>query len=282
MSVTTTTLCGLSGLGSSSSVTCTGGPLIGSSSVGGQVSSSGLSLGGGGLGLGTVVEALLEVLGVLILVAVVGIFVIIVVANRADPDPSGRRPQAVYYFAVSFITLATTIVGSAVVVVGLVQLMGHHSGSINNPVARTVVVGGLIALISLFLLVTHLRRGLMLARAEDVMPSPSQRVGQSYVAAVAFVSMLTLLVTGIVIAYLIFALIGPGVFGSFGGRTPSLRYLIVAAYLGLVALAVLQTHRNLLQPRLRLFPRGLHAVAPKAAPPAPEPPASEPPAPPLA
>ncbi len=278
MSVTTTTLCGLSGVsglnGASSSITCAGGPIISSGSIPSNVSSN-ISLGGGGLGLGTLVQALLEVLGVLILVAVVGIFVIIVVANRADPDPSGRRPQAVYYFAVSFITLATSIIGSAVVVIGLVRLVGHHSGSITNSTARTVVIGGLIALVSLFLLVTHLRRGLMLARAEDVLPSPSQRVGQSYVAAVAFVAMLTLLVTGIVIAYLIVALIGPGVFGSFGGRTASIRYLIVAAYVGLVALLVLQTHRNLLQPRLRLFPKGLHTGTPQS----PQPPAAPPPVP---
>jgi len=257
VSVTTTTLCGLTGPGGTFS--CSGGPVIASNSLSGVGSSSFTTVGGGGLGLGTLAQALLEVLGVLILVAVVGIFVIIVVANRADPDPSGRRPQSVYYFAVSFITLATSIVGSLVVVVGLVRLMGHHSGSIANATARTVVIGGLIALVSLFLLVTHLRRGLTLARAEDVPSGPSQRVGQSYVSATAFVSMLTLLVAGIVIAYLIFALIGPGVFGSFGGRTAAFRYLIVAAYLALVALAVLQTHRNLLRPGLRLFPGGRHA-----------------------
>jgi hypothetical protein len=273
MSVTTTTLCGLSGISglssSSSSITCSGGPIVASNSIPGGVSSGNLSIGGGGLGLGTVFEGLLEVLGVLILVAVVGIFVIIVVANRADPDPSGRRPQSVYYFAVSFITLATSIIGSAVVVIGLVRLVGHHSGSITNSTARTVVIGGLIALVSLFLLVTHLRRGLVLARAEDVLPSPSQRVGQSYVAAVAFVAMLTLLVTGVVIAYLVIALIGPGVFGAFGGRVASFRYLIVAAYLGLVALAVLQTHRNLLEPRLRLFPKSHYGGSSEAPPPPP-------------
>ncbi len=263
MSVTTTTLCGLTG----STFNCTGGPGI-SNSIPGQVSTGNISLGGGGgIGLSIVVQAVLEALGILIFVALVGIFIIIVVANRADPDPSGRRPQSVYHFAVSFITLATSIIGSVVVVIGLVRLMGHHSGSITNSVARTVLVGGLIALVSLFLLVTHLRRGLVLARAEDVLPSPSQRVGQSYVAAVAFVSMLTLLVAGIAIAYLIVALIAPGVFGSFGGQTPSLRDLIVAAYLGLVALAVLQTHRNLLQPGLRLFPKGRHAVTPQSPPP---------------
>ena len=255
MDVTTTTLCGLSG----GTFTCSGGSGI-ASAIPGQGSSSGVNIGTSAFGLGGLLEALLEVLGVLIFVAVVGVFIIIVVANRADPDPSGRRPQSVYYFAVSFITLATTIVGSIVVVIGLVQLMGHHSSSITNAVARTIVIGGLIAVVSLFLLITHLRRGLAIARAEDVVASPSRRVGQSYVSAVAFVSMLTLLVAGIVIAYLVIALIAPGVFGSFGGQTASLRYLIVAAYLGLVALAVLQTHRNLLQPTLRLFPKGRHAT----------------------
>ena len=53
--------------------------------------------------------------------------------------------------------------------------------------------------------------------------------------------------------YLVFALAGAGVFGSFGGRTPSLRYLIVTLYLSGVALAVLATHRNPVTPRLRLL-----------------------------
>jgi hypothetical protein len=228
---------------------------------------SSLSVSGGGLGFFPLAGALIEVLAVLILLALVGVLVIIVVANRADPDPRGRRPQSVYYFAVSFITLSTSIIGSAVVVSGVVRLVGSHSGSITNSVARTIVLGGLVTLISLFLLITHLRRGLVLARAEDAVPSPSQRVGQSYVSAVAFVSVLSLLVIGVVAAYLVFALVGPGVFGSFGGRGPSARVLVVVAYLGVVAGLVLRTHRNLVPPGLRLFHGRRDAGVPQSPPP---------------
>ncbi len=73
-----------------------------------------------------------------------------------------------------------------------------------------------------------------LAHAEEA-PSPSGRVGQSDVAAVAFLSVLSLQVTSVVAVYLVFALAGAGVFGSFGGRTPSLRSLIVTLYLSGVA-----------------------------------------------
>jgi hypothetical protein len=227
---------------------------------------SSVSVSGGGFGLLPLAGALIEVLAVLILLALVGVFVIIVVANRADPDPSGRRPQSVYCFAVSFITLSTSIIGSAFVVSGVVRLVGSHSGSITNSVARTIVIGGLVTLISLVLLITHLRRGVVLARAEDAVPSPSQRIGQSYVAAVAFVSILSLLVIGVVATYLVFALAGPGVFGSFGGRGQSARVLVVAVYLGVIAGVVLGVHRNLVPPGLRLSPRRGDAGAPPSSP----------------
>jgi len=231
-----------------------------------QGGGSSVSVSGGGFGLVPLAGALIEVLAVLILLAVVGVFVIIVVANRADPDPSGRRPQSVYCFAVSFITLSTSIIGSTVVVSGVVRLVGSHSGSITNSVARTIVIGGLITLISLVLLITHLRRGLVLARAEDAVPSPSQRIGQSYVAAVAFVSILSLLVIGVVATYLVFALAGPGVFGSFGGRAQSARVLVVAVYLGVIAGVVLRAHRNLVPPGLHLYPGRRDPGAPPSPP----------------
>ena len=50
---------------------------------------------------------LADVLSVVVVLALVGLLVIIIIANRADPDPSGRRPQSVYFFAVSFVTLLT-------------------------------------------------------------------------------------------------------------------------------------------------------------------------------
>ena len=85
-------------------------------------------------------------------------------------------------------------------------------------------------------------------------------MAQSYVSAVAFLSVLILLVVSILAVYLLFALAGPGVFGSFGGRTSTLRDLIDVVYVGLVAGTVLLTHRNLVTPGIRYFgangPRG--------------------------
>ena len=199
----------------------------------------------------TIAGIAVEVLAVFAFMAIVGLFIIIVVANRADPDPSGRRPQSVYYFAVSFVTLVTTIVGSIVVFVSLVQLIGHHSSGVGDATARAVVLGGLILLASAVLLRTHLRRGVSLVGSETT--SPSRRVAQSYVSAVAFLSILILLVVSILVIYLVFILAGPGVFGSFGGRTTDFRVLLDAVFVGAVAAFVLRSHQNLVSPGLELF-----------------------------
>jgi hypothetical protein len=269
--------------------------LSSSGSGGFAVSSSGSqgSALGSSSGLFPIAGIVVEVLALFIGVAIIGLFIIIVVANRADPDATGRRPQSVYFFAVSFVTLVTTIIGSMVVVFSVVDLIGHHGPGIGNAVARAVVLGGLITLLSGALLRIHLRRGVALVGSDPA--SPSRRVAQSYVSGVAFVSVLILLVVSILAVYLLFALGGPGVFGSFGGRTPAVRDLIDAVYVGLVAVTVLLTHRNLVTPGLQFFggangprgggePRGRHASAdvippsnpPPAAPPVIRPPAAPP------
>lgn len=163
------------------------------------------------------------------------------------------RAKVPFYFAVSFVTLATTVLGSALVVSGVVVLVGNHSHSVSNPAARAIVFGGLITIVSAFLLTLHLRRGLALARADRESQGPSERVGQSYISSVAFVSVISLLVLGVFSVYLIFALAGPGVFGSLGSRSDTVRVLIVAVYLYVVAVVVLWTHRKLLKPELELF-----------------------------
>jgi hypothetical protein len=216
--------------------------------------SSGSALVSSGSSLLPIASIVVEILSLFVGVAIIGLFIIIVVANRADPDATGHRPQSVYFFAVSFVTLVTTIIGSIVVVFSVVDLIGHHSAGIGNAVARAVVIGGLITLLSGALLWTHLRRGVALVGPDAT--SPSRRVAQSYVSAVAFLSVLILLVVSILAVYLLFALGGPGVFGSFGGRTPALRDLIDAVYVGLVAVTVLLTHRNLVTPGLQFFGGG--------------------------
>src|ERR1700677_3081962 len=76
------------------------------------------------------------------LAAIVSIFVVIVVANRADPDPSGRRPLAVYLFGVSFFSVFVVLFGTFAMVLGLVQLIGSHPGVVGvakHPVGDSVV-----------------------------------------------------------------------------------------------------------------------------------------------
>jgi hypothetical protein len=187
--------------------------------------------------------------------ALVGIIIIAVVANRADPDPAGRRPQSVYFFVVSFVTITTGIFGSALFVAALLWLTAHHSSSAGHSIARLMLVSALIFAISLWFFVSHLRHGLSLARAEGGPSGPSRRVGQSYITVVSFVSILALLLTGVLTIYLLFAVASPTTFGSFGGRSDSVRILIESLYLGLVAVLVLWTHGSLLSPRLGLFGR---------------------------
>jgi hypothetical protein len=62
--------------------------------------------------------------------------------------------------------------------------------------------------------------------------------------------------------YLIFALVGPGVFGSFGGRGSTLKDLTEVAYIGVIAVAVLKTHANLLSPGLTIFGKSVGAEDP--------------------
>ncbi len=214
---------------------------------------SGTTVTNSGLGLASLAGVLVDVLAGVVVVALVGLFVIVVVANRADPDPTGRRPQSVYFFAVSFVTIVISTIASTVIVSALARFIGSHSSPIADSVARAVVLGGLITLVGVFLLVAHLRRGLGLALAGGELTSPSRRVGQSYVSAVAFVAILIVIVFSVLSIYLVFGLAGPGVFGSFGGHTSALRYLVDAVYVDIVAGVILWTHRNLIPPGLHLF-----------------------------
>jgi hypothetical protein len=234
-------------------VTSRGGvPLIPSSVPLGQT-----TYGGGGLG--SLVGVLVGLLAIVVILAVVGVFVIVVVANRAEPDPSGRRPLSVYLFATSFVALFAAIVGSTTVVASLAQLIGSHPGvaragihPIGDAAARGSVLGGLITLISVAILVLHLRHGLRFARADGT-SGPSQRVARSYVAAVAFLAILTLLAAAVAGGYLLFEIAGPGIFGASSGRVPVVRNLIVVLYVGLVATVILRTHRDLVMPGLRFW-----------------------------
>jgi len=227
-----------------------------------------------GSGLASVVGVSAVIWMILLVLAAVAFVFIVLMANRIDPDPTGRRPHAVYFFGVSFVTIGTAIIGSAVIVGSLVQFVGSHSSPIADSVARSVLLGGLVTSVSVLLLVVHLRRGLALADSGGESPNPSRRIGQTYVSAVAFIAVLTLLVVAVLAVYTVFAIAGPGVFGSFGGRGPALRVLIESVYVGAVAIVVLWTHSGLIAPGLRILRNGGgHAGRQPAAAPPGEPPA---------
>lgn len=241
----TTTSTTIPGFVSGSSGYPTTYPISGS---GGSSSSFGSTVG-----LGALAGSLVELLVILMAASLVGVVVIAIVASRSEPDPSGRRPQSVYFFVVSFVTLLTTIVGSALVVGTVLLLTAHESDSASHALDRLLLISILITAASGFLCSLHLRRGLTNARRESHDSGPSKRVGQSYVAVVAFVAVLVLLGSVILSVYVLFALAAPGTFGSFGGSSWATRALIESVYLGAVAAFVLWRHGRMLTPTFQLW-----------------------------
>src|SRR5579872_2927509 len=207
----------------------------------------------------------LVALGFLSVVAVVGVFVILVVANRGDPDPTGRRPMSVYLFSVSFFTVFAALLGTFAVVQSVVQLIGTNaiasSGALHplgDAVTRAATLAGIVTAVALVVLVPHLRRGMAMAGRADPRLGPLGRVAQSYVAAVAFVAIVIAIVASVFAFYEVARIVAPGVFQVSGTRTQTLRPLLSSAYLALASLLVLVLHFRFVPPDIRrgTFRRG--------------------------
>ncbi len=222
-------------------------------------------------------------LGVLAVLAVIGLFVVVVVASRSDVDASGRRPYSVYLFGISFVTVFATLIASFVIIDGLVQLIGEHPQPtavlslhpVGDAVARQVVLGGLVVVVAGLVLWFHLRAGMRMAGGAPTPDTPAGRVSATYLCAVAFVSVVIVVISTVVGVYFICQLIAPGVFRSSGGRIPTTRNLIAVAYLALASAALLFFHLRRAPGNLRrvLMPgRSVRTVAPS--PPPPPPPAT--------
>jgi len=182
-------------------------------------------------------------------------YVIIVIANRADPDPSGKRPMAAYLFGGSFLSLWIAYTGSIVVVEALVSLM-HSNAPNSNTVARMVAVGFLMVLVGGVTHMLHRQRGLALSDSETDPSSPTKRVMRSYVAAVSFISVFIALISAMVLGYLIFQFVAPGVFGATGSRVDTLSSIIDLVYVVGATAFVFFAHQALAPAVLRLLPRG--------------------------
>jgi len=206
---------------------------------------------GGITGIIALLGVLVSVLEFLSIASFVGVLIIAVVSNRAEPDPTGHRPQSVYCFAVSFVSIILALFSTTLVVTSVASMIGSDGS--HRPATRVAVISGLFLIVSLALLITHLRRGVELALASADPANPSRRVAQSYVAAISFVSILIVLLTSVTVIYLLLALISPDVFGVPGGRGSIGRIVIDLAVLGGGAFAIVTTHKSLVPPGFHLL-----------------------------
>ncbi|MGH8889215.1 MAG: hypothetical protein ACRDV3_05560 [Acidothermaceae bacterium] len=218
---------------------------------------------------------------VLLPLIVGGVFVIVVVANRADPDPSGRRPAVVYAFGTAFVTLFASLFATTGLVASLCQLIGPHVSAdpgfdlrpssalhpIGDAAARGSVIAGLIALAAGVAFVAHLRAAF---RGSDGAPAghPVARVKASYVSAVAFVTVLTTIGASVVAVYSIFRIVAPGVFAPDGpgDRAAMLRTFLPAVFLAVASLVILLAHLRHAPPPFRPSLFNFGGPAPAASP----------------
>lgn len=226
------------------------------------------------LGIGGIVGVVAAVLLAVPLV-VAAVFVILVVANRAEPDPSGKRPTVVYAAAVSFVTLYITLFATLLIVAKLASLIdGHHSvpsavvgassffplslhpngpqHPVGDAAARGVVLGLLLAVVAGFTYLVHLRAAQRATAGMD-RGEPAARVRSSYLAAVCFVATAIAVVATVAAAYQVFRIIAPGVFNAAGSgsRLIAFRTMLPLLYLALASTALLILHVRQLPPDAR-------------------------------
>ncbi len=172
--------------------------------------------------------------------------VILIVANRAEPDQRGQRSHSVYLFGMSFVTLQLTFAGSVLIVTSIFSVIAPHFEPLTNSIARSIVIGGLLVVLFGAVLVLHLGRGIETARGDGGVTGPNLRVMQSYAGVVSFIYLLQLVISLAVAIYLVFALIAPGVFGSIGSqRSGTLAMLLDLVYVMLVSGYILMAHSSL-------------------------------------
>jgi hypothetical protein len=198
-------------------------------------------------------------------------FVIVVIANRADPDASGKRPVAAYLFGTSFVTLLIAIAGILAAVFSLISLIGASNGPgftfevhpVGDAVARGVTVGLLLLITAGAAHYYHRARGTALAASEPDPASPTRRVERGYIALVSFISLIVVVLASFAALYSIASLIAPGVY-QLASRTSGWKSLLDELTVIIVFGAVFWDHQGGIAPALRLIaPRRPTAAAPE-------------------
>jgi hypothetical protein len=178
-------------------------------------------------------------------------YIIIVVANRADPDPTGKRTSTIYHVGSAFLTLWLEVAGAITIVATLFALIG--SGGNSNTTIREITIGLLLFLVGGFVSHTQRRKAVGLAESDFDDASPSKRVVRSYAAVVSFISVIVIVVTVLAALWAVLGLIAPGVYEA-ASRTSDGRLLLDEATVLAVFAWVFSTHRRLVGPRALTTP----------------------------
>lgn len=205
--------------------------------------------------VGTYVSALALLIGLASLGSIVT-YIIIVVANRAEPDPTGKRTSAIYHVGAAFVALWLEVAGVITIFVTVFALIGAGDRTYYSPevhplgdsTVRGLTIGLLLSIIGGYTALTHRARAIELAESDPAESSPSRRVLRSYAAAVSFIGVLVVVVSLVALVWAVLGLIAPGVYQA-GSRTGEVRLLLDEATVLAVFAWVFSTHRRLLGAR---------------------------------
>jgi hypothetical protein len=206
--------------------------------------------------VGAIVGTYVTVLVLLSVLASVGsivTYIIIVVANRAEPDPSGNRTSAIFHVGTAFIALWLEIAGVITIFVTLFGLIGaggkvYFSTEIHplgDSTIRGITIGLLLSIVGGYTALTHRAKAIDLASNDAFEASPSKRVLRSYAAVVSFICVIVVVITSLAVVWSVLGLIAPGIYQT-GARTGDIRLLLDEATVLAVFSWVLATHRHLM------------------------------------
>jgi len=205
--------------------------------------------------IGAIVGTYVSVVVLLIVLASVGsivTYIIIVVANRAEADPTGNRTSAIYHVGTAFVALWLEIAGVITIFVTLFALIGagrttnfsNEVHPLGDSTIRGITIGLLLSIVGGYTALTHRAKAIDLASTDVLETSPSKRVVRSYAAVVSFISVIVVVITLLAFMWSVLGLIAPGVYET-GARIHDLRLLLDESTVLAVFGWVFSTHRHM-------------------------------------
>lgn len=195
--------------------------------------------------------------GLLLLIALSSVgsiitYIIIVVANRAEPDPTGKRTSAIYHVGTAFLTLWLEVAGVITIFITLFALIGAGGNRyftsevhpLGDATVRGISIGLLLSLVGGLVSLSQRHKALELAESDPDAVSPAKRVVRSYAAVVSFICVIVMVVAGLAALWSVLGLVAPGVY-QVGSRTGDVRLLLDEAIVLAVFASVFSSHRRM-------------------------------------